>query len=186
MLTPKQLRFVTEYTVDLNATQAAIRAGYSAKNADKIGSQLLGKTGVKEAIDTAMAEAADGAKVKRDRILREVSRLAFANILDYVKIGPDGQADVDLSKITRSQAAAISEISVDTTGGTGDGERRRVLRTRFKLADKRGPLELLGKYRRLWVDRFEVRDEVSKLSDEDIDRRLAELGYERKKGSSRD
>ena len=49
-LTDKQQRFVAEYLVDLNATQAAIRAGYSAKNADKIGSQLLGKTRVSEAI----------------------------------------------------------------------------------------------------------------------------------------
>ena len=49
-LTDKQQRFVAEYLIDLNATQAAIRAGYSAKNADKIGSQLLGKTRVAEAI----------------------------------------------------------------------------------------------------------------------------------------
>lgn len=49
-LTPKQQRFVEEYLVDCNATQAAIRAGYSQKNADKIGSELLGKTRVHEAI----------------------------------------------------------------------------------------------------------------------------------------
>lgn len=52
-LTPKQQRFVDEYLIDLNATQAAIRAGYSAKNADKIGSELLGKTRVSEAIAAA-------------------------------------------------------------------------------------------------------------------------------------
>jgi phage terminase small subunit len=46
-LTPKQQRFIQEYLIDLNATQAAIRAGYSAKNADKIGSQQLGKTRVR-------------------------------------------------------------------------------------------------------------------------------------------
>lgn len=50
-LTAKQQRFVEEYLVDLNATQAAIRAGYSAKNADKIGPELLGKTRVAEAIN---------------------------------------------------------------------------------------------------------------------------------------
>lgn len=49
-LTPKQQRFVEEYSVDCNATQAAVRAGYSQKNADKIGPELLGKTRVKEAI----------------------------------------------------------------------------------------------------------------------------------------
>lgn len=55
-LTPKQQLFVEEYLIDLNATQAAIRAGYSPNNADKIGSELLGKTRVSEAIKIAMAE----------------------------------------------------------------------------------------------------------------------------------
>ena len=54
-MTPKQQRFVEEYLIDLNATQASIRAGYSAKNADKIGPELLGKTGVAEAIQAALA-----------------------------------------------------------------------------------------------------------------------------------
>lgn len=55
-LTPKQARFVQEYLVDLNATAAAKRAGYSAKNADKIGSELLGKTRVSDAIQAAVKQ----------------------------------------------------------------------------------------------------------------------------------
>ena len=54
-LTQKQKLFIDEYLIDLNATQAAIRAGYSPNNADKIGSELLGKTRVSDAIKTAMA-----------------------------------------------------------------------------------------------------------------------------------
>ncbi|MCD6533231.1 MAG: terminase small subunit, partial [Deltaproteobacteria bacterium] len=53
-LTAKQLRFVSEYLVDMNATQAAIRAGYSTRDADKIGSDLLGKTRVAAAVDEAI------------------------------------------------------------------------------------------------------------------------------------
>ena len=55
-LTLKQQTFVDEYLVDLNATQAAIRAGYSVKDADKIGTKLLRNTRIEAAIDKAMAE----------------------------------------------------------------------------------------------------------------------------------
>ena len=55
-LTVKQQAFVAEYLVDLNATQAAIRAGYSVKDADKIGMKLLRNTRIKAAIDKAIAE----------------------------------------------------------------------------------------------------------------------------------
>lgn len=74
-LTPKQERFVAEYLVDLNATQAAIRAGYSEKTADRIGPELLGKTCVAAAIQSAMAERA--AKIKRsaEDVLNDIRSL---------------------------------------------------------------------------------------------------------------
>lgn len=69
-MTPKQEAFVREYLIDLNATQAAIRAGYSAKNADKIGSQLLGKTRVQEAIEAAKKELAKRVEVDQEYVVR--------------------------------------------------------------------------------------------------------------------
>jgi Phage terminase, small subunit len=71
-LTEKQRLFVAEYLVDLNATQAAIRAGYSQKNADKIGSQLLGKTRVAEAVAAAMDKRAAEVKVTQDYVLNNL------------------------------------------------------------------------------------------------------------------
>jgi len=68
-LTEKQQYFVEEYLIDLNATQAAIRAGYSAKSADKIGSELLGKTRVSNAISDAMAARSARTKITQDYIL---------------------------------------------------------------------------------------------------------------------
>lgn len=70
-LTPKQQRFVDEYLIDLNATQAAIRSGYSAKNADKIGSELLGKTGVRAAVDAAIAKRSERTAINADDALKE-------------------------------------------------------------------------------------------------------------------
>ncbi len=68
--TPKQARFVEEYLVDLNATQAAIRAGYSAKNADKIGPELLGKTRVAEAIQESQAKRSERIAISQDDVVR--------------------------------------------------------------------------------------------------------------------
>lgn len=69
-MTAKQKRFCDEYLIDLNATQAAIRAGYSAKNADKIGSELLGKTRVREYIDARMAEKEKELIADQDEVLK--------------------------------------------------------------------------------------------------------------------
>ena len=74
-LTPKQERFVQEYLIDLNATQAAIRAGYSERTADQIGSELLRKTLVADAIEQAKAERAKEAKIDAAWVLDSLKKL---------------------------------------------------------------------------------------------------------------
>lgn len=71
-LTPKQQRFVQEYLIDLNATQAAIRAGYSVKSADKIGSQLLGKAGVSQAIEAAQTRRKERTELTQDWVVERL------------------------------------------------------------------------------------------------------------------
>lgn len=82
-LTAKQDRFVEEYLVDLNATQAAIRAGYSEKNADKIGPELLGKTRVSEAIQAAIRKRAERVEITQDMVTEELKKIGFAKAADY-------------------------------------------------------------------------------------------------------
>ena len=82
-LTAKQKAFVQEYLVDLNATAAAKRAGYSEKNADKIGSELLGKTRVSEAIREAMQSREQRIQVTQDMVVKEISKVAFKDAADY-------------------------------------------------------------------------------------------------------
>ncbi len=75
-LTPKQARFVEEYLVDLNATQAAIRAGYSARNADKIGPELLGKTRVAEAVKAAQQARSGRTEITQDEVIQGLKKEA--------------------------------------------------------------------------------------------------------------
>lgn len=75
-LTPKQQRFVEEYLLDLNATQAAIRAGYSAKTADRIGPRLLGNVGVARAIEDATKKRAERAEVDAEYVVRNLREVA--------------------------------------------------------------------------------------------------------------
>jgi len=144
--------FAGEYVTDLNGTRAAIAAGYSKKGADVAAIRLLGNARVRKLIAELIEKRAKHLDLSADKVLEELSRMGFANMMDYIGI-KDGDAYVDLSRLTREQAAAIQEYTVDHTGGTGDGERRQVMRTRFRLADKTRALELLGKYLTLFTER---------------------------------
>ena len=75
-LTAKQARFVEEYLIDLNATQAAIRAGYSARNADKIGPELLGKTRVAAAIQDAKETRSERTGITQDEVIQGLKKEA--------------------------------------------------------------------------------------------------------------
>lgn len=176
-LTRKQERFVAEYLIDLNATQAAIRAGYSAKTAYSMGQRLLKQEPVASAIQREMDLRAERTHTTADEVLQELRKLALANMLDYITV-QDGEAYVDLSRLNRAKAAAIQEVTVEEyVEGRGE-DKRNVKRTRFKLADKKGSLELLGKHLKLWTDKLEIKDDVSQLSDEELEQRLAALAAE--------
>jgi len=111
-LTDKQERFVEEYLIDLNSTQAAIRAGYSVKSAGKIGPELLGKTRISEAITKKKAERSKRTGITADRVLEEYAKIAFANADDIIdfktgRIKPFATKD-DLATI---QSVKVKESS---------------------------------------------------------------------------
>lgn len=143
-LTAKQQTFVEEYLIDLNATQAAIRAGYSAKNADKIGSELLGKTRVAEAVSMAMAERSRRTGINQDRILQEIAKLALVNIDDVV----DLRTGRVKGSATKEDLACIQSIKIKPTEF---GEEREI-----KFYDKKGSLELAGKHLGMFKDKLEM------------------------------
>lgn len=84
-LTAKQQRFVEEYLIDLNATQAAIRAGYSKKTARQIGEQNLSKLDIAAAIDSAKQERSDRTEITQDMVLRKWWEIANANPNDLMQ-----------------------------------------------------------------------------------------------------
>ena len=132
-MTDKQKRFCEEYMIDLNATQAAIRAGYSPKTANEQGAQNLVK--LSKYIDQLKAEQSRRTGVSADRVVRELAKIAFVNAGDL--IDPE-TASVKLDA-SRDDLAAVQSVKVKTFGEDG-------LEHEVKLADKLRALELLGKH----------------------------------------
>ena len=159
-MTPKQARFVEEYLIDLNATQAAIRAGYSAKTAQEQGSRLLTNVMVQEAIQAAQRARSKRAEITADRVLEELAKVGFANAGDYFDWGPDGITVKDKAELSPDQQAAVAEISETTTqtGGT----------VRIKLHDKIGALEKIGKHLGMYRDIVEVRRSIEEMNEDEL------------------
>lgn len=148
-LTPKQKMFVAEYLVDLNATQAAIRAGYSKRSADKIGAELLGKTVVSGAIQKAIAKRKARTEITQDRVLKELARVGFSDLRQV--FGEDGRL---LRPEQWSEDIAASVASVDVvTRNIGDGEVEYVYKLR--LWDKNSALEKIAKHLGMFIERHE-------------------------------
>lgn len=143
----KQQRFVEEYLIDLNATQAAIRAGYSVKTANVIGSENLAKPEISNAISRAMAERSRRTGISQDRVVQELAKIAFVNITDICD--PAGRIK-DTAK--EEDLAAIEGLRVKRSrSDTGSSEEREV-----KLCSKLKALELLGKHLGMWNDKVDL------------------------------
>ncbi len=152
-LTPKQEAFCREYLKDLNGTQAAIRAGYSAKRADAIGYENLRKPDIAQAIQQAMTERSKRTEITADRVLSEIGRLAFADIRSV--FDENGRL-LPVHMLPAEVAASVSSIEVVTSKVPG-GEPADVEHTaKIKFWDKRGSLELLGRHLKMFTDKVEV------------------------------
>ena len=146
-LTVKQQCFVSEYPIDLNATQAAIRAGYSAKTADQQGSRMLANVKVQQAIAEAMAERSKRTGVNQDRVVLELAKIAFVKMTDIVN--DEGEIRPDA---TDDDLACIESVKYKRSDSdTGSSEEREV-----KIASKLKALELLGKHLGMWNDKLDV------------------------------
>ena len=139
-LTRKQQLFVEEYLIDLNATQAAIRAGYSPNTANEQGARMLANVSIRACVDTSLAERSKRTGVNQDRVIEELAKLAFVNATDVIDLDSASL----INDATRADTAAITSVKVKS--GEDFTERE------IKLADKLKALELLGKHLGMFKD----------------------------------
>lgn len=180
-LTDKQKRFCDEYLIDLNATQAAIRAGYSPKTAEQTASRLLRNVKVQEYIAKRQKELSRSTEITQERVIKELALIAFSNNADYAHVVEKkmqveaGGALVDVldkdgkpvmyrtvepvltEELTEEQKRALAVIKKGRDG------------LEVKSCDKVKALELLGKHLGIFTDKIEAnvndttRSELSEL-----------------------
>lgn len=154
-LTDKQKRFCEEYLIDLNATQAAIRAGYKVKKkqqASEIGAQLLKKTQVAEEIAREMAERSKRTGITQDRVLLELARIAFVNPNNLINV-EDGSIKNDASD---DDLACIQSVKVKTS----EGDKGSSVEREVRLNDKMKALEKLGQHLGMFKNDVNINGEI--------------------------
>ncbi|QLJ16264.1 terminase small subunit [Pseudomonas putida] len=180
-LTAKQQRFVEEYLIDLNATQAAIRAGYSKKTANEQGSRLLANVSVSAAVAESMKSRSGRTGITQDMVLKELAKIGFSDIRKVVRWGETqlrliggeedegdvlvpyhGLALIDSSAIDDETAGAIAEVSQGKEG------------LKVKLHDKKGALVDIGRHLGMFVPAGHA-DLDAELKRLEIEKKRAEI-----------
>lgn len=159
-MTAKEERFCEEYLIDLNATQAAIRAGYSVKTAYSSGQRLLKKVETRARIEELKALRSRRTGITAERVLEELAKISFVKATDVI--------DVETAKVkenaTPEDLACISSVKLKVIP-TEDGN---IVEREVKLADKTKSLELLGKHLGLFADKVNLSAEVGVKIVDDI------------------
>lgn len=161
-LTDKQIRFCEEYLIDLNATQAAIRAGYSEDTARSIGSENLTKPDIQDAISELMVERSKRTAITADKVLREFWSIAQEDIKNFVRFYTDekGAVKVEVKNSDDVDTKNISEVSLGTNG-----------QFKFKLYCRDNALLQVGRHLGMFTDKTEHSGQVAvtKISVVDVD-----------------
>ena len=170
---PKHEKFAQALAQGRTQLEAYVEAGYNFHGGNA--SALANKPDVvsrvaelqqriadiqERATSKAMTVLVDKYAVSKERVLSELARLAFSNMMDYIRVGPDGQPYCDFSALDRDQAAAIVQVNVEMTTATevneaGDRVPVQIRKATFRLADKRAALVDLGKHVGLFKEQVE-------------------------------
>lgn len=147
-LSEQRQRFVDEYLIDLNGTQAAIRAGYSPKTANEQASRLLANVSIQQAIAEHMAERSKRTGINQDRVVLELAKIAFVKMTDVV----DSDTGEILPNASDDDLACIESVKFKQSDNQYGGSIEREV----KLSPKIKALELLGKHLGMWNDKIDV------------------------------
>lgn len=144
-LTPKQAVFVKEYCVDKNATQAAIRAGYSKKTAYSIGQEILNKPEVWKAVQRELNRMAEGIEITQERVLAEFMKHAFYDL----DAATDKNGKIVYSRLSKEAKAALIGVTTDRNGDPV-----------FKFVDKAKAMEALARFLGMSEETLNLKGEV--------------------------
>lgn len=138
-LKPKQQRFCEEYVIDLNATQAAIRAGYSENTAIAQASRLLANVNISAYITELQDKMREKIGITAENVINELAKIGFSNIQDFVN---GGNSILELKHLDRDKVAAVSGIETEVTEFNGV----ITTKTKLKFHSKVAALNDLGKH----------------------------------------
>lgn len=159
----KQKTFASEYVIDYNATQAAIRAGYSERSAYSQAHELLKKPEIQEAIKELEAAASARTSITKDMVLKELARIAF---VDPRNLFDEGGRPKDIRFLDPDTAAALSSVDIyEEFDYTGDERELAGYTKKYKWADKLRALEMLGKHLGMFTDKVHVEGSVETGAD---------------------
>lgn len=169
-MTPRQRRFVAEYLIDPNASQAFVRAGYSRKHARRSAWRLMHIPAVRAGIEAGQQELAAAFKISAERVIAEYVSVAFASVTDFLDIGEDGSVRLDLEKAPPEKRGAVVDLRTEEHESPTGG-RSRVLR--LKLAPKMRALDALSRHLGLFAPRATVTLTRTPKNDGVVERDLA-------------
>jgi phage terminase small subunit len=147
-LTAKQEKFCQEYLIDLNATQAAIRAGYSEKTASRIGGQNLYKLVIQAEIQRSQLARSKRTEITQDRVLKELALIGFSDMAMFVRIDESGMIQANpLDTLPEGASRIIKKVKEKRViRSTPEGDQILDATYEFELCDKVRCLELMGKH----------------------------------------
>ncbi|MEQ6281193.1 terminase small subunit [Kluyvera huaxiensis] len=158
VLTDKQEMFCREYLIDLNATQAAIRAGYSVKTANRIAAQNLSKVDIQNRIAELKAKRNEDVGIDADYVLRRLVEIDQMDVLDI--LNDDGSLK-QISLWPKAWRTTLTGLDISTTILNFNEETAETILKKIKWPDKVKNLELLGKHVRVQAFKEQIEQKVS-------------------------
>lgn len=170
-MTPKQQRFVEEYLVDLNATQAAIRAGYSEKTARQIAEENLSKPDIAAAIKKETEALSERTHITQEQVLKEFARIGFADIRNLMEWDEESATFIPSSKLSDDIAATVSSVKTKKrTVYLKEGDPETTIEMEIRTYDKVQALTQIGRRLGMFTDKTDVTSggkPIGELMDEE-------------------
>lgn len=168
-LNKREVLFCEHYIIGFNGTQSAIKAGYSERSAGCQASRMLKKRNVQLRIHELKVERMQRTGIEADDVVRELAKMAFSNMSEYLEFDEKGVLLKDSNTLTLDQLAAVSQVTERKTSrmeAGEDGKRKDVIINNtvgFKLHDKTKALELLGRHLAMFTDNHIIDAKASLL-----------------------